>query len=589
VIRLRGVAIGARGLFSSMSIRYKIAGALIAVLCLAIASLGAVSFQQQKKTLEAEMRLRAQVLAQQLAGPAKTALLTHDELGVVSAIRELEKAGIAYAAVLDSKGALFACSDLRRLGLKPDALSGPAAAPGALPLFRTLESPLGPLLDAAVPITALYQDKTLRIGTVRLGLSQAALVESVARQKTALAWITSGFVLLALLISFALGRVLTRRIFVLITGMKVVAQGNLTQTIEIEAHDEIGTLGETFNEMILGLREKLHMEKYLSRSTLQLIKKLRDTERLKLGGERRRVAVLFSDIRGFTSMTETLDPEEVVSLLNIYLNLQSEVVHQRGGVVDKFVGDEVMAIFTGEDAEFRAALAAKEILNFVRSLNETRDRARRRTMWVGIGLNAGSVIMANMGSERQMDYTVIGDPINTAARLCSAADPGQAVMSRAVGDSAGERCKRRPMPPIQVKGKKDPVEIWELLDLPGAARGHMRRPVDLPGSCRVPGETAARDVRLRELSRGGCSFESPSPLAVGALVELDFSLEPMPGRLAASGVVKHVSNDGGVCRIGVEFNELPLDRQDAIVERVHFVHTTIAAASPSAADRDEQA
>lgn len=537
-------------LVSSMSIRYKIAAALIAVLCLAIASLGTISFREQRKTLEAEMRLRAQALARQLVGPAKTALLAGDELAAAQAIADLEKAGVAYAAVVDKKGRVVAQSTA------PDP---------------------GSLLYEEVPVTVPFHGKLLRAGTVKLALSRQTLVDAIARQKSSFVGITSCFVVVALLISFALGQVMTRRIVVLMTGMKTAAKGDLSHMVEVEARDEIGTLAETFNDMILGLREKLHMEKYLSRSTLELVKKLRDTE-VRLGGERRHVAVLFSDIRGFTKLSEHLEPEEVVGLLNIYLNLQAEVVDQRGGVVDKFVGDEVMAIFTGADAEFRAALAAREILLFVRALNETRDRSHQRTMWVGIGLNAGSVIMANMGSERQMDYTVIGDVINTAARLCSSADPGQAVMSRSVAQAAGDRIKRRPMPPVSLKGKSEPVELWELLDAPGAAREHMRRAVDLPAAVRVAGLDGPVSVRLRELGRGGCSFAGAIPVSEpGARLELELPLTPLPGALRAVCVVRHQRRDETGCVTGVEFQDLSQEDLDHLTERVHHVETSIDA------------
>jgi class 3 adenylate cyclase len=563
---------------SAMSIRYKIAAVLVAVLCLAIASLGVVSFNQQKSTLRAEMGRRAAVLSQQLVATAKTAMLTEDDLAVYSAIKELQKAeGVEYAFVMDATGQVFAHSELALKGGKPVQPEDQAAMKAEAPLLQTVSYRGIPVLDAATPVTAKYGGKTLRVGTARVGLSQAELIASIRKQKLAFVGITSAFVALGLVISFALGKLLTRRIVVLMTGMKVVSQGNLNQLVRDESGDEIGALTHSFNDMILNLREKLHMEKYLSRSTLQLIKKLRDSDKLKLGGERRHVAVLFSDIRGFTAMTESLEAEAVVEMLNTFLNLQAEVIYDRGGVVDKFVGDEVMAIFTGDDAEYCAALAAQEIQNFARDLNAARERNGKRRISVGVGLNAGSVIMANMGSERQMDYTVIGDPINTAARLCGRAEAGQVVMSQDMAKSVGDRAKTRPLDPMTLKGKREPFQVVELLDVPGIARSRRRKTMEADAFCSPEGLNDKFTVRLREMSEGGCSFLGSQPFGVGARLSmrLPFPQLKLPEQVAA--VVRHIEKEGAGFVVGVSFENLDQPAKDAVTEWVHEVVTEISA------------
>ena len=571
--RVQAIWIKAQIFISSISIRTKIAGALVAVLCLAIASLGLVSFRQQKLTLETEMAARAETLARQLAASAKTGLLTKEELTVSSIVRELMKMpGVDYAAVHDSRGAAIAQADQGEGGV-------PGMADEALGrdvvVFRNLRRGPEPVLEASAPVLSKFGDKILRVGTARVGVSQKALAAAVSRQAWSFFWLTAAFVLLGLAISFALGKLLTRQILVLMTGMRGVSQGKLDSLIKIESRDEIGRLAETFNEMILKLREKIHMEKYLSRSTLQLIKHLRATDKPHLGGERRHVAVLFSDIRGFTAMTETLDPEEVLTLLNIYLNLQAEVVYQRGGVVDKFVGDEVMAIFTGPNAEFHATLAAQEIKNFIASLNEARGRQGKRQIAVGVGINSGEVIMGNMGSERQMDYTVIGDAINTAARLCSIARGGQVVMSRRVVDAVGDRCARKTLEPVVVKGKRDPLEIFELLDVPGAARRDMRRLLDLPAVCRLQGLDDTYPIRLRDLSRGGCSFETATPLPGGAEILVELPVSSLGAARTLRGVVRHAHKRDGAFTAGVSFTHLEEEAGMHLTEWVHNVVTDV--------------
>ncbi|TBR24625.1 HAMP domain-containing protein [bacterium] len=579
VQRLGSTAVEVYVFFSSMSFRYKIAGALLATLCLAIGSLGLVTFSQQKRVLQGEMSKRAEVLALQLAGAGKTALLTKDELAVASVIRELQKMPeMSYAHVLDKDGKVFASSSLEA---KNKLLSGASdlAAAGTKALFFQ-ETAVGgdPVLEAAVPIVSRLDGREIRVGTARLGLSRKELVAAVRRQKGIFVAVTAGYILLGLGISFALGNVLSRQIVILVTAMKVVSEGDLDHTAAVESFDDVGRMAESFNDMILKLREKLHMERYLSQGTLALISKMRGGEKMRLGGERRRVTVLFSDIRGFTAMTEVLDAEEIVGLLNLYLNLQAEVVTQHGGTVDKFVGDELMAIFDGDGAEASAARASVEIHGFIDSLNAAREKAGRRLVRIGIGLNAGEVIMGNMGSEQRMDYTVIGDPVNVAARLCGAAQPGQVIMSRAVREALGEDCACQALAPLPVKGKKEPLEVFTLLGMKNAQRRHRRKPVKLPATFSLAGLTdEPQPATVRDLSRSGCVLEVRQPLGAGSQLQLSVE-EPALDRLSRwPVVVRHLRKAGGGYLVGVMFADLDDETAGQVSEFVHKVDTVVAA------------
>ena len=213
-----------------------------------------------------------------------------------------------------------------------------------------------------MPIT--LKAMNLKLGVARVGLSQKTLNESIRRQKAIYLWVALGFVVGGLLVSFALARMITKPLDSLAEGIKVVGRGDLRKLVAVRSDDEIGNLTDAFNNMILNLREKLLMEKYLSQSTVASIKEHRDVAQLKLGGERKYVTALFSDARGFTSLAEKMSPEDVVRLMNVYLNLQAQVIHQFGGTIDKFVGDEVMAIFEGRGKEINAVRAAVEIQSY---------------------------------------------------------------------------------------------------------------------------------------------------------------------------------------------------------------------------------
>jgi adenylate cyclase len=169
------------------------------------------------------------------------------------------------------------------------------------------------------------------------------------------------------------------------------------------------------------------------------------------------MTVLFSDVRGFTSYAESVPAEAVVELLNRVLEAQAEVVQRHGGDIDKFVGDELMAVFTGDDAPVRAARCGVEMVEAV-------DSARRpgETVAVGVGITSGEVIYGPIGSRSRMDFTVIGDVVNTGARLCGAASPGQVLIAAPARDACGEvdGFEFEELSPIAAKGKREPLRVF---------------------------------------------------------------------------------------------------------------------------------
>jgi methyl-accepting chemotaxis protein len=232
-----------------------------------VLSLGIVTFTRQNAILRTELNNRAAVLVQQLSNVGKEGLLTKQELPVFSAISDIQtQADVVYAMVLDDEGRVFAHSDLARKGA---VLSGPfdqeALRSDAL-LFRETEIRGDPVLDATLPI--MLRTKELRIGVARIGLSQKALNAAIRRQQTIFLWVGLGFIAAGLIGSFALARLLTKPLDSLAEGIQVVARGELRKLVSVRFDDEIGKLTSAFNQMILSLREKLLMEKYLSQSTV---------------------------------------------------------------------------------------------------------------------------------------------------------------------------------------------------------------------------------------------------------------------------------------------------------------------------------
>jgi adenylate cyclase len=190
------------------------------------------------------------------------------------------------------------------------------------------------------------------------------------------------------------------------------------------------------------------------------VKRLQDNpELLKLGGERRRCTFLFTDVRGFTSLSERLEPEEVAKIMNKALTIQANAVQEYGGMVDKYIGDAMMAIFNApidlEMHETKAVLTAQKI---------QRDMAEADLgIEIGIGINTGEAVIGNMGSDTRFDYTAIGDAVNLAARLeSSTKEVGEDLV---IGYTTALNCDipMKYLDPIKVKGKKDEIIIYTTL------------------------------------------------------------------------------------------------------------------------------
>lgn len=220
-------------------------------------------------------------------------------------------------------------------------------------------------------------------------------------------------------------------------------------------------------------KEKLWIKQafshYLSNEVISEL--LEDPSRLKLGGERRLITVIFTDIRGFTTFSESHQPEEVVAILNEILTQQVKVVFKYNGTLDKFVGDEVMAFFGApgnrhlNDHALVAVRTAVEIQAKMRQLREKWTEEKTEPLQIGIGINTGEMVVGNMGSAERMDYTVIGDNVNLAARLCSAAGKEEIIISDATYSLVSEQIDAERLEPISLKGKSKPIPIYRVTGL----------------------------------------------------------------------------------------------------------------------------
>lgn len=189
----------------------------------------------------------------------------------------------------------------------------------------------------------------------------------------------------------------------------------------------------------------------------------------RLGGERRDIAVLFVDIRGFTTMSESLEPEQVVDILNEYLELTSQSIFNNQGTLDKFIGDATMAVFNApvdlEDYVYKAVCAAYDMKKGAEVLEKQLVERFGNSVQFGIGVNCGPAIVGNIGSVKRMDYTAIGDTVNTAARLESNAKRGEILISEAVYERIKERIEAEPVGELALKGKATKILTYRLLNI----------------------------------------------------------------------------------------------------------------------------
>ncbi|MDJ0782699.1 MAG: adenylate/guanylate cyclase domain-containing protein [Desulfosarcinaceae bacterium] len=185
------------------------------------------------------------------------------------------------------------------------------------------------------------------------------------------------------------------------------------------------------------------------------------------GGESVEATVLFADIRGFTAISENTDAAEVLQLLNEYYECIVDVVFKHEGTVDKFIGDAIMVIWGApvrhHDAPYRAVKAALDIQHALIGFNHDRMDKGKPPIEVGIGINTGELVAGYIGSSRTMSYSVIGDTVNTASRLCSAAKPGQIIISESTSNALPIQIAVGPLDPLKAKGKYHPIEVFEVV------------------------------------------------------------------------------------------------------------------------------
>ena len=215
-------------------------------------------------------------------------------------------------------------------------------------------------------------------------------------------------------------------------------------------------------------RLRTSLQRYMSPNVVDAIVKKGGSD-LNLGGEKKHITVLFTDIRGFTPLSEKETPETIVSLLNEYFSSMTELVFEHEGTLDKFIGDAIMAFWGAplavENPVHKAVACALKMQARLDELNKKWAREGKPPIQVGYGINTGECIVGNIGSEQRMEYTAIGDMVNTTARIEGESLGGQLLVTEDVLKELGDQCKFKKLAPVQLKGKSQKTPIFQVLSL----------------------------------------------------------------------------------------------------------------------------
>ena len=454
--------------FSGLAIKFKLSINIAIIVVMVIVIFSALILPIQHHELEEATRNTCTVLLKKLSQSVYDPML----LGVKDPLKLPEVAikvkqtmqmginGLEYIVVFDRNGRVLGSSDPERFKL-------PISSETLAELARHEEVSVqqnDAYYEFSYPILAkdTATDSKKLLGLACIGFSKQVLLQPMARTKRLILTMAALVIIASVWIIYFFAQKMVDEIHALSRAAREVGSGNLEVHVKPRSQDELGRLTLEFNRMVMHLREKLQMQKFLSKLTVEMIQERGGGRVEPYEGDRRHVTILFSDVRNFSAIAEDCEPEQIIRLINIYFDLQTRIIEVHGGVVDKFMGDQIMAIFQGPRMIENAVGAAVEIQRAVDELNRARESAGEVTFELGIGLNNGLAVMGNMGSKNRMDYTVIGDVVNIANRLCSLARSGQIIAEAGFARQLNGNYHITRLDSIMVKGRSKPVEISEI-------------------------------------------------------------------------------------------------------------------------------
>jgi adenylate cyclase len=415
------------------------------------------------------------------ASNAPDKLLGEEELSLFQLLNDIaENDQVLYAVIVDNKNIIKAHSSI-------EEVNKPYSPPKNIIFLKEVNN---------VKVSSFFQGgeeilffekaityQELKVGKVLLAISQRKILQNIRDAKTFILLLTLVIIFVGILLSLGMSKYFSTPIQRLRESAKFFGMGDFDHQVRIKRNDELGDLGSAFNKMAKDLAQEEKIKesfgRYVTPEIVDLILANPDNQWMK--GSALEATVLFVDIKGFTALSENKEPEKIVELLNNYFTQVTDVVIKNGGHLNKFVGDEAMVIFgTPVPNPQHAEVAVKTALNIqdeIARLYST-DRAGDMAIHVGIGINSGVMVMGNLGSEKRMEYTVIGDNVNVASRLTSLAKAGEILISKRTYeliDKEKNNLEIEERGKVSVKGRKTKIDVFNVLSLEKDQNGDGRQ------------------------------------------------------------------------------------------------------------------
>jgi adenylate cyclase len=450
---------------------YKLSFSITVLVVSCMTLLGVILIQQQTAQMQEQISEQGYTLVQLMAESAKEPLLAEDELALDTitsgfsnngsvlgaAITSLEGEIITRGGVLYEENNLLTRKAVQQLVKSSVESSTWEWQPLTGQKPQTVISFIQPVV---------FQDVTA--GHALVTYSQAALTQTKRRAVQAITGATLMIIALSIAMAFAMGRRITQPIDKLVDASRAIGSGEYTFRFKERRKDELGLLMEAFNEMAEGMLERTQVKSALSRYVSPGVARqiLSNLDNVALSGKRIEGSVLFADISGFTKISEQTRAEELVSMLNRYFSLITCACVMNNGIVDKYMGDGVMLVFGAPEADkdhaFHAISCALLIQKLIAHENNQREADGLFPVQFRIGINTGSMLAGNMGSHQRMEYTVVGDTVNLASRLCGIANSSEIIISREMysRDDVTGRVLAGEFQSIRLRGISQPVNTY---------------------------------------------------------------------------------------------------------------------------------
>jgi adenylate cyclase len=449
---------------SSLSIAAKIALVITTVIITGMGLLSLFILGNQSSVLNQQTDSYAAALGNQLSAAAIEPLLASD----------LQAVGQLTVNLADNEGiegvAIF--SDQR----VPLSTIGniPKEDPDQLILHSPLQwqsSTTNKLVDLT-SYTSVIRFRDLNVGYYIITFDRSFMDLAYGNTIRTISVITILMVAFSIMIALLLSKRISRPIKEIVEGSRKIAQGDHQFRFKEHRTDELGQLMKSLNNMTEGLLRKEQVENVFSRYVSPNVagSLMNDLTGIHLGGSHVEASVLFADISGFTTISEGLEPVTINNLLNDYFTLIDEIAGQYRGHIDKYIGDCAMILFgaprADEEHSLNAVRCAVKIQHIIREFNQKRQLQSLLTVEFCIGINSGTMLAGNIGSENRMEYTVVGNAVNLASRLASVATAGQIIVTKKLHDALvlDTHFITSYSSITKLRGKIKPVEVWQVVD-----------------------------------------------------------------------------------------------------------------------------